>query len=378
MPNQKKSYDVLIVGAGPSGSTLGYLLADKGFDVLVIDKDTFPRPKLCAGSITWKTRKLLEKLFNAPFKELFHVDDISEDYFIYERFKERVHQKSPDPFYFVNRKRYDMELVSLAEKKNCTFLFGEQIMDVSIQSNTVHTKSGSLFHGRVIAGADGANSIVRRRIHSQRAFKHNLALAFQGDVPFNKVKNKFQTHSPRLFIGEIKWGYGWIFPHGERFSVGLCGLIRKNKNIKKTFVDFYNTVAEEKIRTDQSMGSHLVPFGNFLERPGERNVLLAGDAAGFTDALTGEGIYYAHKSAEIAAKAILDFFKSSEEVRLLELYRNTLKPMYKELKISRRLRDLAYTPLRYFVYSFIKSPKFYLKLTNVIQGRKSYSDIFFK
>jgi flavin-dependent dehydrogenase len=56
-------YDVLIIGAGPSGSTAAFILASKGFNVLVIDKHKFPGKKLCAGLLTWKTIKTLEEIF---------------------------------------------------------------------------------------------------------------------------------------------------------------------------------------------------------------------------------------------------------------------------------------------------------------------------
>ncbi|MCJ7616605.1 MAG: FAD-dependent oxidoreductase, partial [Desulfobacterales bacterium] len=56
-------YDVIIIGAGPSGSTAAFVLANRGFKVLVIDKHKFPRHKLCAGLLTWKTIKVLEDVF---------------------------------------------------------------------------------------------------------------------------------------------------------------------------------------------------------------------------------------------------------------------------------------------------------------------------
>ncbi|MGD8538034.1 MAG: FAD-dependent monooxygenase, partial [Candidatus Aminicenantes bacterium] len=114
-----KTFDVLVVGAGPAGSTLGYLLAERGFDVLVIDKVHFPRPKLCGGVITWKTRKICEEVFRAPFLKRFSVENSSEDYVIYERYKQKVFQSSPEPFYFVDREKYDTAVVSLAQEKGC-------------------------------------------------------------------------------------------------------------------------------------------------------------------------------------------------------------------------------------------------------------------
>ena len=64
--NCKYRFDVIVIGAGPAGSTAAYLLASHGYSVLILDKSTFPRGKLCGGLLTWKTVKLLESIFQTP------------------------------------------------------------------------------------------------------------------------------------------------------------------------------------------------------------------------------------------------------------------------------------------------------------------------
>ena len=68
--NRKYSFDAIVIGAGPAGSTAAYLLASKGFKVLILDKSTFPRDKLCGGLLTWKTVKLLESIFQTNIEFL--------------------------------------------------------------------------------------------------------------------------------------------------------------------------------------------------------------------------------------------------------------------------------------------------------------------
>ncbi len=377
MENQRlnKSYDVIIAGAGPSGTTLGYLLSDKGLDVLVIDKEEFPRPKLCGGAITWKTRKLLERLFKISFEKQFQVERTSSDYFIYENFKQKVHQVSPEPFYFINREKYDMEWISLAMSKNCQFLFGLQVTDLDVRKKIILTKLGNTYGGKVVVGADGINSVIRRKIFPQKIFEHDLAFAFQINVPPDRLKTEYQISSPRIFLGGIRGGYGWIFPHKKHYVVGICGLIRKNKKLKERFHDFLKDVSALEIEKKSRIPSHLGPLGNFMETPGEENILLVGDAAGFADPLTGEGIYYAHKSAELASRAILDFFNSEEKMNPLERYKYYLQPVYRELKISKRLRNLAYSRSRKLAHVVFNSPKFYLKLAETVHGIRSYTQI---
>jgi len=110
----------------------------------------------------------------------------------YENFKQKVHQIFPEPFYFVDRKKYDMDIVTLAMKKNCQFLFGHQVTDVDVQKNSVFTKSGNAYDGKVIIGADGVNSVIRRKIYPQEILKHNFAFDFQINVPIDKIKMEYQ------------------------------------------------------------------------------------------------------------------------------------------------------------------------------------------
>lgn len=375
-PGIEKTYDVVIVGAGPSGSTLGYLLSSRGLDVLIIDRSEFPRPKLCGGCITWKTRRLVERLFGKSFQEHFSVESISDEYVIHEKFKEKVHQKSPAPFYFMDREKYDWQLVELAGEKGCTFLFGQKAVDLDRENNSVLIDSGCTIQGRVVVGADGANSFIRRRIFPGESVKKNLALAFQISVSSEKIKPAYRGSFPRLFVGGVRDGYGWIFPSGSQYLAGLWALSRKNKNLKDEYHHFLRNVTELDLDQRGALPAHPAFIGLFVKSPGKEKVLLTGDAAGFLDHLTGEGIYYAHKSAECASKAILDYFnKSCTAKNLIPSYKNYLIPVLKELIISRRLRHAAYSPLRYTAYFLRGNQRFYRRLAETIHGIKTYAQL---
>ena len=123
--------------------------------------------------------------------------------------------------------------------------------------------------------------------------------------------------------------------------------------------------------------AHLGPAGNFMETPGDGMVLLVGDAAGFADALTGEGIYYAHKSAQCAAHAICDFFDKKEISVLLNSYKSYLDPVLKELKISLRFRNLVYSKLRKLGFFILRNPRVYYAIAAVMHGTKSYTQLPF-
>ncbi len=372
-----KSYDVLIIGAGPSGTTLGYLLSELGIRALVIDRMKFPRLKLCGGAITWKTRQIVEDIFKVSFDEKFVVKNISQEYFVYEKFNLKISQKSPQPFYFINRQEYDRELTVLAEKKSCLFLFGHRVVDIDLTNNTVLTKSGKCLRGEVVVGADGALSIIRKKLFHHDEFKKNMALAFQTSVAMENVRKEYQGLTPKLFLGSLRCGYGWLFPHQDSCVLGVAGLLRKNSRIEQKYINFLLKTTTLKLEQILPLRSHWLPFGNFMDNPSRGKVLLIGDAAGFVDPLTGEGIYYAHKTAQLASRAISDFFATQKNADPARSYKNYLQPFLTELRISKRLRNLAYSPLRHLGYVLVKNPKTFQGLAETVHGVRSYTQIPF-
>jgi geranylgeranyl reductase family protein len=369
----RKKYDVVIVGSGPSGTTLGYFLSDLGLDVLVIDRTPFPRSKLCAGAITWKTRKLVEDIFKVSFDRYFSIKNVSHEYLVYEKWRLKILQKSPEPFYFIDREEYDSKLSELAEKRSCSFFFGYQVADIDLTSNTVLTRSGISFQGEIVVGADGSMSIIRRRLFPQYEFRYNLALAFQTSVAMDKVQREYQGHIPKLFLGSLHTGYGWLYPRQNDCVLGVAGLLRKNSKIGELYRDFLLRTTTLGLKYISPLQSHWLPFGNFMESPGNGKVLLVGDAGGFVDPFTGEGIYYAHKTAQLAFRAISEYFATQGKMDLVQAYKNYLQPVMTELRIARRVRKLAYSPLRQVGYSFFKNPKVYKGLAKTVHGIRSYT-----
>ena len=122
----------------------------------------------------------------------------------------------------------------------------------------------------------------------------------------------------------------------------------------------------------KSVEAHTIPFGNFVDTPGRDGLLLAGDSAGLVDPFLGEGIYYAHKSAECAAQAILEYFAETSGRELVAVYKASLTPLYQELVIAKRFRNLAFSSLRLLGYQVFRGPAIYTKFVDLVHGKKSY------
>jgi geranylgeranyl reductase family protein len=358
-----RACDIIIVGGGPAGSTAGYLLSRAGLKVLLLDKSTFPRHKLCGGCITHKTIKLLERVFGetaGDLKKKKVIDFESGHYEIFRKDKLLAKRDSPVPFYFIERYIYDDFLLKKARQAGAEVIEGERCASFDMSNSRVTTSAGRTFEAKVIIGADGFNSIVRRSFtgFDQREWNDDLAAALE--IFVNRSGVNRQIDCPTLFFDFIEFGYAWIFPNKDRLIIGICGLNKINRRtITRSFNNFLAAAGFRELENLKSYGYYL-PYGNFLFRPARGNVLLTGDAAGLADPLLGEGIYYAQRSAELASQAVCEALKEDRDLkapgnkiaeRYLQLLQENIFPEYiYAMKIRkfifRYLNRYNYLPLR--------------------------------
>ena len=376
----KYSFDVIVIGAGPAGSTAAYLLASKGFRVLILDKDTFPRDKLCGGLLTWKTVKLLESTFQITIdilksKQIITCSSIK--YRVVSSTGSSFNSQLAYPFHFVQRTAYDSFWLKMACRAGADFRPGEKVISLDYLDfgGAISTDKGSKFFGRFILGADGAISKVRGLLASKNFihtdWKSNLATALEVFVPSRQTPEL--PDYPHIYFGHIPWGYAWCFPREHLRVVGICGLNAKAgrvlRNGYEAFLDSIH-ISREHL---PAPASHALPYGNYLTTPGFGNVLLLGDACGLADPLLGEGIYYAHKSAQLAAEAVMQ--SSHEPPAALKGYaRHLNRVIISELKYIRIGRQIIFSLPGAWPYRVLTSllkiiPK---KCEEVIQGQRSF------
>lgn len=304
------NYDAVIIGAGPAGSHLGFLLARAGVNVAIVDQAVFPRDKLCGGLLTQKTLALLEK---AHPNGAFPFFGIKQMKLIYKR--HCVASVKPlSPVNTVCRREFDTILVGFATAYGAHMYLGTPALDIDFQKKDVLLKDGRRIHYGRLIGADGALSRVRRLAGISVA---QLGFCLEAYVPWEQIKDsdKCNTNEIKLICGDLTKGYGWVFPNRETVVIGAGNLTTEipGTEITRVFPRFIEDFAEPeqvKIR-----GAY-VPSGAsvMLGKSDDQNMCLIGDAAGLIDPLTGEGIYYALMSAEKAADAFLsndgDFFST--------------------------------------------------------------------
>jgi flavin-dependent dehydrogenase len=174
-----KSYDVVVIGAGPSGTTASLLLKRKGYNVLLVDKAKFPREKLCGGTLTNKTHQFLKERLKIKKKELDQVIKGSTlNYRLFYK-KELIYEgKSTKPFRIVDRKSYDYLLLKKVKEEGVEVKEGID-PKIDLEKRKINLEK-EIVNYKVLIGADGANSKVRslfpKELTGFKRFLNNLVL----------------------------------------------------------------------------------------------------------------------------------------------------------------------------------------------------------
>ena len=342
--------DVIVVGAGPAGSTTAYHLAQAGLDVLLLEKTSFPREKVCGDGLTPRATKQLIKMgvdLDAPGwirnKGLRIIGG-----------GVRLELPWPDlasyPDFGLVRTRMDFDqilaerAVAAGAKLRMNTSVTEPIVDRTGRITGVVAKTSdgeTRFTAPLVVAADGNSTRLSL----------SMGLRKRDDRPMGVAVRRYYT-SPRhdddyleswleLWDGErLLPGYGWVFGVGDGTSnVGL-GLLNTSEAFKN--VDYRGLLKswlagmpeewgyQEENATGPVRGAAL-PMGFNRTPHYTRGLLLVGDAGGMINPFNGEGIAYAMESAEVAAEVIVQALgrpTAAQRERALHDYPRVLKEMY--------------------------------------------------
>jgi flavin-dependent dehydrogenase len=397
-------YDVVIAGAGPSGSSAAIHLARAGARVLLLDRARFPRDKPCGGGVTARAYA------QAPAD----LSPVVEQRINRVRFSYRLgaffDYEYPQTLVFMTqRHRLDAYLVEQAVAAGAELRERCQVRGVtlSLAGATVQTASGEAT-ARVVIGADGANGSVARALSLDVAPDPPVALEanFYYATPAHPEPvdgSAAHAHSAHpelarpepvdhpelvahpelvegcppewqgvlaLELGSMYGGYGWSFPKADHFNVGCGGWRLEGGRLREHLASLAPHYALDGAGMRNIRGHHL-PTREGDTPISKGNVLLIGDAAGLVDPMSGEGIHSAFVSGRLAATAVADYLRG--DTKTLAAYDEAVeRELMPDLRAAALLRD---------AYHYLPGPSYLLmrrwpylrkSLCRLMLGEKTY------
>ena len=362
------TFDAIVVGAGPAGSSAAAVLATAGLRVALIDKARFPRDKLCGGLLSQRSTNAIHDVFGACS---LPIEATATGAAVFAKDTMVVRVGDCTPLRFVSRRQFDAHLTGLAVARGANLLQGSAVTAVDFAAGAIALEDGRALSATFVVGADGAASRVRKHL-GVAMDRRGFAVGLESEVPRNDVRRDVQE--PEVYFGIAEWGYGWVFPKRDTLTVGIGGLAAENANMRELFREFAVT-ALGAVPAQPVRGSP-IPFGNFVAQPGRGAALLVGDAAGLVEPLTGEGIAFAVQSGFHAAQAIIEAIRCKSPARALELYMPGYRSIARSFEDVCLLRGLVFS--RYTKRMFLRGLRGNVRLVrkhmDVLAGEADYRE----
>jgi geranylgeranyl reductase family protein len=355
-------YDTIIVGAGPSGASAALYAAKYGIKTLLLDKEKFPRDKICGDALSGKSvgilkeLDLLQKVQQLPGAFIQRIVFSSPDHTSFEiNLKESKLKNTPKGF-VIRRNIFDNLLMEEVKKTTTHVAENFTVTDIIRNGDSVSGIVGIDQNGkphevsaRIILAADGYNSLVSRKLglyhHDPKHWVVALRCYYANVAD---LTDQIELH----YIDEVIPGYFWIFPvenGNANVGIGMLHHYIKKGNIdlkaalqKAISNPFFaerfsrSTLLEKPLGWNLPVGSkHRINYGN--------GFMLLGDAAGIIDPFTGEGIGNAMYSAKFAIETVnkaLQLRKYTADV-LSEYDKKLWDAIGDELRVSSKLQKIG-------------------------------------
>jgi geranylgeranyl reductase family protein len=331
-------FDLLIIGAGPAGSFAAELLARAGVNVALFDGRPEGEPKACGGGVTTKALKAWPHLLNAVGRTISELD-------LYSPAGKKLHLQLEEPFAVYSRIVFDSFLRDRARDAGAKVFFEKLSARKTVRTESgwrSRTDTNLEFEGKCLIGADGANSGVGKLLAGPLAPSDmEVAFGYRTPLPENGEAATVVAFLP----GWV--GYAWAFPRTDHISFGIATtqdafehepldqllwqfMLAYYRQSEGEKVQYWQSsdVTESSIRLEAQLKEKAERYAARIPGLSDKTWIerktcgsdwaLLGDAAGFADSVTGEGIYYALRSAELFAECYLSGKPESYEARWRE------------------------------------------------------------
>lgn len=366
-------FDLIVLGSGPAGSAAATVAARAGLRVALLDKSAFPRDKLCGGAVSGRCARYLDTIFGQPvtpdlFRTLtrLRLSHAGEGLGLV---------KDAPPLHMTMRRDFDAVLHRHAIAAGAVVFAPIRVTRIVPEGPRIELADGRVLEGRLMIGADGCNSATARALYGRAFDPADVSFALEVELP--RRRGAFRT--VEIDLAAADWGYGWIFPKNGSVTLGVGGLHQRNPDMKshmRSYLERHIT-AEEASTAMQGCKGAFLPAGVYRKQPGAGRVLLAGDAAGLVDPVTGEGIAWAMRSGQLAAEACVAALRADVPNKALAFYGEQLAYVQREIDRARMLQKWLFLSPKSasFVRAMVRKPTVQRAFLRILSGERDYQDI---
>jgi geranylgeranyl reductase family protein len=317
-------YDVIVIGAGPAGSTAAEAAARQGLRVALLEKQKLPRHKTCGGGMPMVLGEMLPDLATDGVLEA-NVEYMRHTYCFQDAHLAQINPPGvsrPLSLWMMQRSIFDNALAQRAAKAGAELRDGLAVREIESDANgvTVRAESGGAtsFSGRArwVIGADGANGVSARAAGLRQDRMLAIAIEIEHPHKWGTGHEELRQDVIHLEYGAAPRGYAWVFPKGDHLNVG-AGLFsprrddgrgdpRVKERLHEAIFGYLDMLGVGYDRRQMKFHAHPLPIWNGREKlqSADNRILLCGDAAGLINPIFGDGILHAVKSGQLAAEAV--------------------------------------------------------------------------
>ncbi len=298
-------HDLIVIGGGPGGASAAWKAAADGLDVLLFEKKRFPREKPCGGALSALALSYLAREgWDLPA-------ELIENEVYGARVKlggEAIEAARPHRIAVLTaRESFDMYLLEGARAGGAEIRF-EKVVDFAEDGAGGCVRAtcagGREYRARYLVVAEGAQGRLQDKVEGGggKGDRYGFGVVTRAGLD-GPGASFIDERLIQLEFGIVPGGYGWVFPYRDFCSVGLFGPAGVMKHARRKCLEYLRRCGFSP-EEGSPMKGHLIPYGGPQKKLAGRRTLLCGDAGGFVDAFSGEGIGYAIRSGQIAAEKI--------------------------------------------------------------------------